>query len=72
MVRPAVVISDPDIYRAAKLVIDQRGDSALVFATGRADLLLEEGDAYGAIVWHQIREAIEELQRERRESEAVN
>jgi len=66
------LIGDPDIYRAAKLVIDRRGDAAAVFAAGRADLLLEEGDAHGAIVWGQILEAIEELLRERLEGEAIN
>jgi hypothetical protein len=66
------MISDPDIYRAAKLVIDQHGEEATTFAASRADLLLEEGDSHGAIVWHQILEAVEELQRGPREDEAVN
>jgi hypothetical protein len=36
--------SDLDIYRAARLLIDQRGEDAATFAAGWADLLLEEGD----------------------------
>jgi hypothetical protein len=36
------VISDLDIYRAAKLLIDQHGADAAVNAAGRADLLLED------------------------------
>ena len=28
------MISDPDIFRAAKLVIDQHGEEATTFATG--------------------------------------
>jgi hypothetical protein len=43
--------SDLDIYRAAKLLIDQHGDEAALCAAGRADLLLEEGDTAGAATW---------------------
>jgi hypothetical protein len=35
--------SDPDIYRAAKLLIDQRGADAGLRAAERADELLEDG-----------------------------
>ena len=31
---------DLDIFRAAKRVIDQHGDDAVLYASGRADLLL--------------------------------
>jgi hypothetical protein len=65
-------IDDPDIFRAAKLLIDQRGPEAGDVAAGRADVLLEEGDLDGAAIWRQILEAIEELTRGRREGEAVN
>jgi hypothetical protein len=41
------MVDDPDIFRAAKLVIDQRGEEAATFAAGRADLLLEEGEVEG-------------------------
>ena len=54
------MISDPDIFRAAKLVIDQRGEEAATFAAGRADELLEEGDIDGSGVWRRILAAIEE------------
>ena len=63
------MIDDPGIYRAAKLLIDQHGDDAAIRAAVRADVLLEEGDVDGAIVWRRIIEAIEELQRGRREGE---
>ena len=66
------MIEDPGIYRAAKLVIDQRGEEAATFAGDRADQLLEDGDIDGALVWRRILAAIEELQRARREGEAVN
>jgi hypothetical protein len=64
--------SDPDIFRAAKLVMDQQGEEAATFAAGRADQLLEDGDIAGALVWRGILVAIEELQRGPQEDEAVN
>jgi hypothetical protein len=63
---------DPDIFRAAKLLIDQHGNDASTRAAQRADELLEEGDIDGAVVWRRILEAIEELTRGRREGEALN
>jgi hypothetical protein len=41
--------AEHDIYRAAKLVIDQQGNDAGDFAARRADVLMEEGDAEGAV-----------------------
>jgi hypothetical protein len=64
--------SDPNIFRAAKLLIDQHGGEAATFAAGRADDLLEEGDIEGSAVWRRILAAIEELQRGPREDETVN
>jgi hypothetical protein len=66
------VTGDLDIFRAAALVIDQRGEDAALHAACRADLLLEEGDVEGAAIWRQITAAVEESQRERRPDEAVN
>ena len=66
------MIPDLDIYRAAKLLIDQHGADAALNAAGRADQLLEDGDIEGAAVWRAIVGAIEELQRERGPDEAVN
>ena len=66
------MISDLDIYRAAKLLIDHRGDGGALNAAGRADLLLEDGDAEGASAWRAIVRAIEELQRDRGPDEAVS
>ena len=64
--------SDPDIFRAGKLVIDQHGEVAATYAAGRADLLLEGGDPKGSAIWRRILAAIEELRRGRRQGEAVN
>jgi hypothetical protein len=66
------MIDDPDIFHAAKLLIDQHGDDAAVRAAMRADVLLDEGDVDGAVVWRRILEAIEELKRGRREGEPLN
>jgi hypothetical protein len=66
------MIDDPDILRAAKLLIDQHGDDAAIRAAQRADELADEGDMDGAAVWRRILEAIDELTRGRREGEAVN
>jgi len=62
----------PDIFRAAKLLIDKHGDDAPIRAAQRADELLEEGDVDGVAVWRRILEAIDELQRGRREGELLN
>ena len=66
------MIDDPDIFRAAKLLIDKHGDDAAIRAAQRADELADEGDMDGAAVWRRILEAIDELTRGRREGEAVN
>jgi hypothetical protein len=54
------MVADPDIFRAAKLLIDRHGEEAATFAAGRADLLLVEGDIDGSGVWRRILAAIEE------------
>jgi hypothetical protein len=66
------VTSDPDIFRAAKLLIDQRGDDAPLRAAERADQLLYAGDMIGAPTWRGILKALEELQRRLREGQRVN
>ena len=66
------MLDDPDIFRAAKLLMDQHGEDAAIRAAQRADELLDEGDVDGAVVWRRILEAIEELQRGRREGEPLN
>jgi hypothetical protein len=64
--------ADADIYRAAKLLIDQRGENAAAFAAERANVLLDEDDLDGSLTWRRILAAIMELQRERGDGEAVN
>jgi hypothetical protein len=66
------LIPEIDLYRAAKLLIDQHGEDEPIRAAGRADELLAAGDTEGARVWRAIMEAIEELQRKREPEESVN
>jgi hypothetical protein len=55
------VITDIDIWRSAKLLIDRHGGNAATVAAMRADELLERGDVAGQAVWKRIVRAIEEL-----------
>jgi hypothetical protein len=59
------VISDPDIWRAAQLVIKRHDTYASIAAAQRADELFTEGDHDGAAVWRRVLHAVEELQRTR-------
>ncbi len=52
---------DLDIYRSAKLLIDQHGEDAPIFAAQQADRCLEAGDLDGKAVWMRVIGAIEEL-----------
>ena len=57
--------SDLDIYRSAKLLIDQHGEDAPIFAAQQADVCLEAGDLDGKAVWMRMIRAIKELQDQR-------
>ncbi len=50
-----------DIYRSAKLLIDQHGEDAPIFAAMQADKCLEGGDLDGKAVWMRVIGAIKEL-----------
>ena len=54
---------DLDIYRSAKLLVDQHGEDAPIFAAMKADKCSEKGDMKGRRVWLRVIRAIEELQR---------
>jgi len=62
------MIEDPDIFRAAQLMIDRHGDEASWRAALRVSDLWGAGDRFGSAIWRQIVTAIEELQRGRREA----
>ena len=53
--------SEIDIYRSAKLLIDQHGDEAPIHAAMRVDELLEASDLDGYTVWKRVLKAVEEL-----------
>ncbi len=53
--------SEIDIYRSAKLLIDQHGEDAAIFAAQQADKCLESGDLDGKAVWMRVIRAIKEL-----------
>ena len=56
------MISEIDIWRTAKLMIDRHGDDAPIQAAMRADELMAAGDLDGRAIWFRIVRAIEELQ----------
>ena len=62
-----------DIWRAAKVLVKEYGDEALLLAARRCDALLANGDVDGERVWRGILRAVEELRRtERTDGERVN
>ncbi len=59
------MVADLDIYRSARLLIDQHGEDAPIFAAMQADKRAEAGDRKGRAVWLRVIRTIEELQRTR-------
>ncbi len=57
------MVDDIDVFRSAKLLIDQHGQDALIEAALKADELLDTGDLDGQAVWLRIRAAVLELLR---------
>ena len=57
------MISDLDVYRSARLLIEKHGDEAPIHAAMNADAMLERGDLDGRAVWLGILKAVKELQR---------
>ena len=57
------MITDRDVWQAAKLLVDRHGQDATLHAAQRADELLGNGDIDGRAIWHLIEEACVELLR---------
>jgi hypothetical protein len=57
------MVDDPDIWRAANLMLKRHGADAEVAAAMRADELLARGDVEGCSVWKRILVAVRELSR---------
>ena len=53
------MITDIDIYRTAKVFIDQHGDDAIFESMDRERKFIEIDDMKGANLWHRITNAIE-------------
>ena len=68
----AKMIDDPDIFRAAVLLIGQHGKDAVFHAKRRANELDRTSAKQGSAIWHQIAAAIEELQRNKQRDEALD
>ena len=66
------MISDPNIYRAAKLMIERRGKKARVAAARCVANCVASNDAEGVATWDAILAAIIELRRAKHEWEKVN
>ena len=52
---------DLDIFRTAKLLVNQHGEEAPIHAAMRADELPAAGDLDGQAIWKLIFKAIDEL-----------
>jgi hypothetical protein len=53
------VVSELQILRSAKVVLDHHGPDALTHAARRADALLERGDVQGYELWLAILAVLE-------------
>jgi hypothetical protein len=53
-----MTVTDVDIWRSAKLLIDQYGDAASLHAANRCDEMLDKGDLDGRAVWSKVYEAV--------------
>ncbi len=52
---------DLDIYRTARMLINEHGERASIHAVMRADGRLEAGDLDGRAVWLRVLAAVKEL-----------
>jgi hypothetical protein len=57
------MVDDPDIWRAANLLLKRHSTDAETVAAMRADELLASGDVEGCAVWKRILAAVKELSR---------
>ncbi len=53
------MITELDVHRTAKLLIDQHGEAAAILtASDKAEKLWREGDAEGAATWERVARAV--------------
>jgi hypothetical protein len=55
------MMEESEIWRAAGLLVDQKGAKALRVASRHSVELERQGDQVGAATWRQIAEAVREL-----------
>jgi hypothetical protein len=55
------MIEPLDIWRGAKVMVDQHGDQAPIECALKADEMLDRGDVDGQAVWLAIRRAAQSL-----------
>lgn len=60
------MLSDLEVYRVAKLLLDTHSDDAELRAAEKHDAMLARGDVDGVIVWKRIIAAVGELRRTKR------
>jgi hypothetical protein len=56
-------VSDLDIWRTAKILIDAHGENASLEAAQRADWAIRDGNPEAESVWKRVLKAVEALQR---------
>jgi hypothetical protein len=67
------MLDEPNIWRAANLLLKNHGDDAPLVATQSADEMLARGDVVGQAIWKRITAAVEALiRREPKQGEPVN
>jgi hypothetical protein len=64
--------NETDIYRSAKIMIDQYGDRAEMEAKARSRWFGSRGDAEGSAVWERIRATVFDLQRTERPEDTIS
>jgi hypothetical protein len=57
------MVDDPDVWRAANLLLKRHGADAETVVTMRANELLASGDVEGCAIWKRILAAVTELAR---------
>lgn len=67
-----VISHDPDIFRTAKLLIDQHGERADLCANRCSKEMLLRGYSEASELWGEVVSAIEKPQRGRPEGEPLN
>ena len=66
------ITEEIDIWRSAKLLIDNPGDEAPIHAAMRADELMAAGDMDGYAAWKRNVGAVDDLLRVERDGEHVH